>query len=204
MESVEQVRGKSIERRSGKKRARVQIKIKSRFLPAGPESSIAPASQAIVGARNDMARRAPPQSKSGGISRLRSGQEPPHSKAGWKPALPEDDTAERRLTGTEPTATAGRCSAPRPAGSWRYQRNGVRVCESGSRGRVPQIHPGREKRDSRARILSRRRWWRPPAKGVSRKTARISRAASAEMRRAPRVRTLALLCSRLLRAVARS
>jgi len=50
-------------------------------------------------------------------------------------------------------------------------------------------------------IFSRRSWWRPPAKGVFRKASTISRAAAGVTMRAPRARTLALLCSRASWAV---
>src|SRR5271169_5924183 len=54
------------------------------------------------------------------------------------------------------------------------------------------------------KILSTRLWCRPPANGVASQIARISRAASSEISLAPSVSTLASLCSRELRAVARS
>ena len=54
---------------------------------------------------------------------------------------------------------------------------------------------------SSAMILSTRRWWRPPPKGVSSQTFTISFAAAVSSSGPPSVSTLAQLCSRLLIAV---
>ena len=80
------------------------------------------------------------------------------------------------------------------------------------RGRLRLGSMTSDPREARGRIahgsvvdsLATRRAWRPPAKAVSRKVSRQSRATSSPIRRAPSASTLASLCSRASRAVVTS
>src|SRR5690606_12413695 len=73
-----------------------------------------------------------------------------------------------------------------------------------ARGQRAAVHAGLSLPSVSSSSLPTRRWWRPPSKGVARKTATISSASAGATIRAPSASTLASLCWRARRAVNRS